>query len=365
LLIIVVLGLVSLRLDAPVAANQVVGNAYFLSSGMIDATNTQGLNDGIQLDLSGISVPMIGKSYYVWLLPDLAHPEGPSLLMGTLGVSQGNAHLQYWDPSHADLLGFMSRLLITEESSSIPPDTPSPDRGTWRYTAEIPQQANPEDMMHLSLLDHLRHLLVSQPDLESLGLHGGLAIWFLQDVRKVLEWANAARGTGQPQNPDLMHRHFIRILEYLDGIAFAQSHDLPPGAGILVDPLAGQIGLLALDPQASPPGYTSHIGMHLAGLIASPGATAAQRTLAGRLDDAMTVVKGELEQARKDAIQLVNTPEESLGDPQSVYALDDLVEQTNDAYVGRNNPQTGNREGGAILIVDQLRHLATFQISPV
>jgi hypothetical protein len=332
---------------------------------MIDATNTKGMNDGLQIDLLHLDAPHPGMQYYGWLLSDLDKFEGVPVSLGPMLAQAGVAHVRFVDSGHTDLLAQASRFLITEESASLAPASPSSDRSTWRYYAALPQQPGQVSMdgMRLSFLDHLRHLLVDDPDLASLSAHGGLAFWATENTRKILEWANAARGTGVPQSPDLMHRLFIRILDYLDGTSSVQQ-DLPAHTPFLADQLGGHFGLLTLDANASPAGYLQEIAMHLEGMVSCPGATDSERTLAGKLDTALSQTRNSLNQARQDSIKLVNTPEDQLQSPESTDLLDDLVLQANNAYIGLYDPQTGNRTQGITWITDQLQYLATFEVKP-
>jgi hypothetical protein len=216
-------------------------------------------------------------------------------------------------------------------------------------------------MTHLSFLDHLRHLLVEDPDMANLGAHGGISLWTKDNIRKVLEWANAARGIGVPQNPDIMHRQFIRILDYLDGATYVKQ-DLPAKSPFLVDQVGGHFGLLTIHPNADPPGYLQEMAMHLEEMVSSPGTTSSERTLAEQIDAALSQVQANLDQARQDAIKLVNIPEGQLQSAASTNLLDDLVEQVNNSYTGLYDPQTGARTQGITWVCDQLQHLATYEV---
>src|SRR5205807_5197673 len=58
----------------PVAANPVVGQAFFVSSGQLNPDSAQGIADQLQLNLQNIPAPQTGKGYYAWLLAD-RHPK--------------------------------------------------------------------------------------------------------------------------------------------------------------------------------------------------------------------------------------------------------------------------------------------------
>src|SRR5579864_3226873 len=73
----------------PVVSNA-VGEVIFLNSGQLDAQNSQGVDDEVQISLHGIQNPSPGKSYYAWLKNTPLTGEGASILLGTLNVNQGN-----------------------------------------------------------------------------------------------------------------------------------------------------------------------------------------------------------------------------------------------------------------------------------
>jgi hypothetical protein len=88
-----------------------------------------------------------------------------------------------------------------------------------------------------------------------------------------------------------MHRHFIRILEYLDGLSYVQN-DVPIDTPVLVNERIARVSLLEFNVQhQEPPGFLYHIGLHLQGMVDSPGATAAQKRLAIQIDTAINKVQ--------------------------------------------------------------------------
>ncbi len=344
------------------ALSPLFGTAHFTSTGLMDTTNSTGIDDGIQVDLSHLTPTASGKSYYGWLLPDKGQVDANPIFLGKLPVQQGVVHFKYVSSSNTNLLAHTSRFLVTEENADLPPGTVA-DRTAWHYYAEIPQVQSPNTAAsNLSLLDLLRHLLVSDPKLLNVSLHGGLNIWLLQNSRKVLEWATAARGTGQPQGPQLMHRHFVRILDYLDGTAFVQ-RDVPDGTPIISDPTIARIALLTSDPgHQDPPGYVDAITHYLHDLLDAPGITAPQRTLITTALTALTMVKANLEQVHQDAKKLVQMNNTQLLDVTTVPLLDDLVAHANSAYVGQSDVNTGARQDGTISIYDTIQSLASFHV---
>jgi hypothetical protein len=171
-----------------VTRTTIVGRVFFTSSGQLDPTSSQGLNDVLHIDLHGLTPAAPGKSDYAWLLPENTHEEQKPMLLGKLPILRGSAQLTSASPDHADLLATYSRFLVTEQAASEEPSAPSLDSATWRYAGGIADTPTPGDENHYSLLSHLRHLLAKDPTIESLGLSGGLDIWLYRNGGKILEW---------------------------------------------------------------------------------------------------------------------------------------------------------------------------------
>jgi hypothetical protein len=160
----------------PVTAATLVGRVFFTSSGQLDPTSSQGLNDVVHVDLSDLMPPATGKSDYAWLLPDTSHNELQPVLLGTLQIHKGSAQLTYTSPTHTNVLATYSHFLVTEQAANEEPIIPSLDPATWRYAGSIADTSTAGDANHYSLLSHLRHLLAKDPTLAGIGLSGGLDI---------------------------------------------------------------------------------------------------------------------------------------------------------------------------------------------
>jgi serine/threonine protein kinase len=357
----------------PINTNQVVGHAYFTNSGQLNPDNSQGINDGIVLTLHNIPDPPAGKAYYAWLLGDKVYSEPLTTALGRLTINQGNVSLSYTDTKrHSNLLAYESRLLITEEDGLTTPVSFSPDTKAWAYYAQLSQAASPQDKLHFSMLDHLRHLLSDSPELTVRGLRGGLDMWFLRSTQKILEWANAARDDWRT-NPDLLHRQVIRILDYIDGASYVQQDAPAVGGALLVNPHDAQIALLGPQPGEQdppgyayngevPPGYVYVVSSHLAGAVLSPDATAEQRALAAKIHVEIDTVKTQLERVHQDAKQLVTMNATQQAQSSTLSLLDDMVTQTQYAYTGQPDPQTGEQKGGVIWICNNIQRMAQFDI---
>ncbi len=350
----------------PGKAASIVGRVLFTSSGQLDPTSSEGLNDVVHLDLGGLTPPALGKSDYAWLLPDVSHNEQQPVLLGRLQILRGSAQLTYTSLEHANVLATYSRFLVTEQAANEEPIVPSLDPATWRYAGSIPDTPTPDDANHYSLLSHLRHLLAKDPTIERIGLSGGLDIWLYRNTGKILEWSSAARDdwAGGQASLALMRRQVDRVLDYLDGAAFVW-RDVPPDTPLLVDPKAGRIGLLEFDQGQNPPGYLAHIDLHLVGYSHSPGVTADQKRLATRIDAMLIAVTALLWKVHADAAQLSKMSDTALLTPQALSLLNDMYTNANDAFVGQPDPATGSVQGGITQIHDELQRLSTIQVSTI
>ena len=351
----------------------ILGHAFFISSGQASETNNQGITDELQIDLSNVADPAMGKSYYGWLEPDMNNTIGVPVLLGRLPVTNGTIRDLYRDPHHTNLLATTSRFLITEEDAAVLPHIPSPDLSTWRYYSQFPQPTGPMNvsptssndmgsMENLGVVDHLRHLLSEAPELKAVGLPGGLDTWFFRNTEKVLEWSVSARDDWQVRDFSLLHRHIVRILDYLDGLSFVQND--APHEPVYVNKVNAEIGLLDVDPQASMHGFLYTIDFHLNALIQSSGSTPDQRKLAIKIDTAVKNVEQWLISVRKNAQQLEPMSSTQLAQPTTRdNLLDIMADEALSAFAGRIDPDTGSVEEGVIQIHYNIQRLATFDIT--
>lgn len=365
-LIIVLVNVFRPKPPAPVP-NPIVGNAYFTSSELFDYNGTKGANDGINVILNNLTAPHTDKSYYVWLLPDVQAGEANTIPMGKLSDIQNNiATLSYVSPTHNNLLALGSRILITEESSAVPPSTPTTDKSMWRYYSEIPQGNSPGmqmggnsgsmNMAGGTQLDHLRHLLYQDPNLQNkdlnINLQGGVAFWFHQNLQRVMIQAKDARDKG---NATTTKNAAIKILDYIDGTKYV-SRDVPPKTKLLVDGKIARIALLTLDSEhENPAGFDRLMGHHLTGLIEAPDVTPDEKQQINQVNTALNRIVDRLGQIHTDASKLVANPNDT-------NSLNDLYTQSTNAYYGQFDPATGDRTGGAIWLYDHIQHLSSFTV---
>jgi serine/threonine protein kinase len=356
------------------------GQAFFLSTGQIDPHTAQGIADQLQIDLHNIPDPQAGKSFYAWLLADRRPtaakdlPQPPPLftlpfLLGRLTVSNGNVSFFYKGTAqHDDLFTISSRLLITEEDTNGTPRGPATDRSAWLYYAEIPQ--TPYGALHLSALDHIRHLFYKETVVDVLALAGGLDNWLYKNTEKVMEWSISARDDYHTQvsDPTTIHNLFVSILDYLDGSP--NVHIDVPGGPVVADSTISQVALLTVDPAQgkdlvhNPPGYLDHIQLHLKGVVDAPDATPQMSVLASKIIHELNNTTVWLKKVRADAQQLVKMDAVQLSLPATQTMLDDMLANATYAYIGQLNPSTNQVVPGVLQVHYDIQHLATLTITP-
>lgn len=347
----------------------IVGEAEYASSGQVSENSSQGIADKVVADFTGIPNPAPHKSYYVWLLSDKKLGDPRSILLGTLQVNQGQAHLAYaGDAQHTNLLLITSRVLVTEEDAAMPPIAPTLDTTAWRFYGEIPSDPinGPNNPQHYSYMDHLRHLLAADPTLDELELQGGLNNWLYQNTSKVFEWAGSTRGQWEEtKDTGYVRRQAMRILEYLDGTTFLYQ-DLPKNTPLLVNERLARIGLLAVNgPNQDPPSYLAHVDKHLNGLLQANTVTPVVRKQANDLISAMNNVEFWLTQVRRDAQQIMKMSDDQLRQPGTLTVLDDMIANANAAYAGQLDPSTNTTRQGIMWVHDHMQALARIDITQV
>lgn len=193
-----------------------------------------------------------------------------------------------------------------------------------------------------------------------MGLPGGLDIWLFRNTEKVLEWSVGARDDWQTGNFPLLHRHIVRILDYLDGLSFVQRD--APGEPVLVTPINAKVGLLDVDPSTHR-SFLYQTDVYLNAVIQSPSSTPDQRRLAIQIDNAVKNVEVWLASVRKYAQQL-----EPMSPAQLAQAttrdtlLNPMANDALSAFGGRIDPITGSVQDGVRQIHGDIQRLATLDI---
>jgi len=348
-----------------VGTSPIVGHAYFRSSGLISNSSTNGLNDELQLVLSNIPAPAINESYYLWLLSDASIKPTTSISLGRVTVNNGRINFIFTTPEHRNLIATTSRLLITEESSNPAPQEFSRDSHRWRYYAEIPQRTPSPGAPKLGSIRYLRFLVYESNKMIAQGIHGGSATLIVRNTQKVFEWAGSARDDWALQQYDLIHRHFIRILDYVDGSAFV-SADLPPGTPLLTDPQLTQNGLATIVPGENPESYLPRAAFSILSFVeAAPNLSPEKHQLGIQAEHDIRVnIDEHLHLVRAYAKQLVAMDSTQLAQKSTLPLLDSMLEQARIAYSGEYDPTVDRFLGGALNDYNDIQLLASYDIAP-
>jgi hypothetical protein len=344
-----------------------VGRVAFLSSNQLSQNSSQGIADRVLVDLSNIPAAAPQKNYYAWLLGDKSQGDGKSLLLGPLQVNSGRAHLLYnGDGQHTNLLMLYSRFLVTQEDATVTPISPTPDFAAWRFYGEISQVPinSPANVKHYSFLDHLRHLLAADPAMEEMELPGGLNTWLDRNASTVQDSATSMRAPWEDnRDTAFVRKQAATLLAYLDGISYVQ-RDVPTSMLPMLNDRLARIGLLQVGgPNQDPPGYINHVISHLSGLLQSPGATPQLRTTAAGIVTALNNVDFWLTQLRHDAQNIMKMSDAQLRNYATLTTINDMIDNAQNAYVGQQDPATGQMRQGINWIHDQVQRLAALNVT--
>jgi hypothetical protein len=291
--------------------------------------------------------------------------------LGALHLSGGAATLSYTDPQHANLIGQFSRFLITEEPASPAPISPSLDKMTWRYYAEIPQGTLIKDcagvaITQLSVLCHLRHLLSGDPDLAKVHLQGGLNFWLLNNVKELVKWTQEAVDHNAAE--DVRHK-LVNILYILNGPVCLQRslQKAAPGEDNVIDdntlPTIAAIPLMDCPLTPNVPGYVTHIDNHLNAMLQSPGVSSAQSTLALQINPELNTIAGWLNEVEADAQQLVAMNDTQLVQPAAQNLRSAMNLQATQVLSGGTNTSTGSLQQGVQGVTAQIQQLARLNVT--
>ncbi|GAC1426671.1 MAG: hypothetical protein NVS4B1_15260 [Ktedonobacteraceae bacterium] len=339
----------------PVATTR-VGQVFFLTS-----QNTTGAFDEAQITLHGLQNAPSDKSYYAWLV---IHDDSIEHVHWSLTVQNGTlSSPTYVHPQHHNLLtSFPYLFLITLQSVNA--TVPSFIANDDLYYAVIPQTKSKSD--NFSVVDHLNHLLTSDPNLERLGLQNGLRYWLLANTQALLQEANGANDAQQNKQVLALRQHLINMLYYLRGSTCAplDARSVPQGTPTTPDAKTApgvKVSLLDCPQNTLLSSLLTHSELHVRGIIQAPGATPTQITLAPQIQTNLVQVRTWLMQLyQQDILHLLSLSDSQLLQPSEQSFFDDMKTVSNEVY----NGQTSTSKTGMVHISNDLQHLATFDIMP-
>ncbi len=340
---------------APPVSTARVGQVLFLSS-------QNGVLDEAQVTLQGIPDAPTGRNYYAWL-----NVPGENVLpvQWPLTIQKGvSSSSPYVNAQHRNLLGFPTPdiFLITLQNADT--SVPSFDPNDDLYYATIPQKTAEVEGYTYSVVDHLNHLLTSDPGLEAIGMHYGLRYWLLANTKALVQEVNAANSDRQNSNSPALRQDLVNILYYLEGDTCAPSalHNVPQGTPTTPDATIApnvKASLLNCPQNTSISGLLTHTELHIRSIVQAPGATPTQITLAPQIQTNLAQVTTWLEQLyEQDILHLLALSDSQLLQPSAQSFFDDMKTLSNEVY----NGQTPTAKIGMVQMSNDLEHLATFDI---
>jgi hypothetical protein len=338
------------------------GTLTFIDSAQYNANMTLGSSDMALLSLHDLPTPDARMVYVGWLMPDKVNDEAEPLLLGKLSLSAGKGTIPYSSSGNTNLLEKYSGVCITEQPANDTPSLPSLDLKTCLWSGWLPNIPTPGDSKQFTLLSHLRHLLAADPVLQRNDIQGGLVTWMMRNVGKVEEWSSAAQGSWEDGDTGLVHKHLIRILDYLDGQTYV-GLDIQENPHWLVDS-GGKLGLLSYSQNQNqdPPGYLQHVDTHLKGIMVSPGHTDQQVRVANQANSLIRKMIGSMQQVYKDALQLVKLTDAQLHQPETLATLNEMARLTKVVEGGGRDTTTGEYNEGVTWLSAQIQQLATISL---
>ncbi len=288
-------------------AGGMVGQVFFQDDAL-------GHEDVLRLELKNVTPPPQGKMYVAWL-QDSTHQLLP---LGALSVHHGAISFVYpGDTQHTNLLSLVQGVVVTQENRGALPST---SRGRIIFQAQFDS---------VSFL-YIKNILYATPNFPS---NQGVASGLLEVIKSLNDKAGSIVDTLQnsPHDYTLARRQAIRIIELVDGTAYAMSSgDLPAH---LPSQLGTPVGLLT---SPTRPGYIDTLAAQLDTLRAATGSNTLLRQHIQNVRNAMSDLQDWVQKIRAYDVQLVKAAD--LSNPAIIGVALQLKRLAADSYTGRTIP---------------------------
>ncbi len=338
----------------PVTPNTSVGEVSFFSSAADNSQNSSILDDELQISLSNIAPPAQGKSYYGWLLSDETQNPPRWLAVGQLPFENGTINRHYFhDLRHTNLLALYSQFFITEEATNSNPTSPSLDKHTWDYYAELPQIS--DNGTNQGILTYIRNLLV-QADTDN--IKTGIDTQFLRNTYQVSLSASTARTAWYNKDVHALHTQLITILDYMDSVQLIQQD--APNTPLLVDQSLIQLPLCQLTSTQSATSLIARSERLLNRLLEAPGITPEMTTLTNDALGGLSNVQDHLQKVYTNVMSLMKMSDAQLLSNNGLTTLNAMEEEANQAY--NQVDSTYQSQGGALWIHTRIQNMATLEV---
>jgi hypothetical protein len=272
-----------------------------------------GHDDLLRIEMQGVPPAPQGKSYSAW-----AQESGQRFLpLGPLTMNNGSVSFLYTNnTTHTNLLSLVQGVIVTQEDDGSTRSTPS---GATLYQARFDTTSLP----------YIRDILYATPDLPA---HSSVVNSMFESIKSMNDKSGSIADSLQVTHAyDLAIRQAIRIIEMVDGTAYARSSgDLPARYPSLLEV---PIGLIS---SSTHTGYIDILARQLDNL--QPLA-AKNPTLEGHVQNvryAVTDLKDWLQQVHNYDIQLLHA--RSLSNAMALGSALQLKQFAADAYTGRTIP---------------------------
>ncbi|HTK10395.1 MAG TPA: serine/threonine-protein kinase [Ktedonobacteraceae bacterium] len=304
-----------------------------------------GHNDVLRMDIKNVASPASGKTYFAWYqdTSKKIHPLGPLI------ISDGNATLLYGgDAKHTNLLPIVQDIFITAEDAGPQGASPTQarvyqaffDPGTFPAIKRLLTQ-NATFPHDASVISGLFETIKSMND-------------------KAGSIVDSLSNTG---DTNLAKRQATRIIEMLDGTAYAQSSgDLPKQ---YPSQLPTKIGLLSTPQQ---PGYLDTLSKQLDQVASAAGGDQAILQHVQNTRYAIKDLQSWLQTIRSNDVQILKA-----ANPKSATIVADALQIKQlaaDAYTGHTIPPNASPlpiagSAGAAQAYTECQYMATLELRPV
>ena len=332
---VTVAGLLYTNKQQTAAANS-VPQAFFQ-----DDAQGQGMDDQLRVNLPNAGAPPSGQVYFAWMRTTA----GKAVSLGPLTMQNQDATLLYQgDDGHTDLLTEVLGIEITLENAGSTPKNPS---GQMVYQGSFDTR----------LLTDLKNVLYITPHLpgQQSSVRG-----LLSAIQSINEKAGSVVDSLHT-DPALAHRQAVRIIEIVDGTAFARSNgDLPANVQALLNT---PMGLVSSPGQ---PGYLDALDTSLTQLKQDAGNDNTSllqhlQNVQNSTEDLHSWVKT----IHDNAVNILNM--QDLNTPAADSAALQLQRTAADSYTGRTippnqGPQPTPGSAGAYQAYVEAQYMATLTL---
>jgi serine/threonine protein kinase len=277
-----------------------------------DDAQGQGMDDQLRVNLPNAGAPPSGQVYFAWIRTTA----GKTMPLGPLTMQNQDATLLYQgDAGHTDLLTEVQGILVTLENAGSTPKSPT---GQSVYQGSFDTK----------VLTDLKNVLYVTPHLpgQQSSVRG-----LLSAIQSINEKAGSIVDSLHT-DPALVHRQAVRIIEIVDGTAYARSNgDLPADVQAQLNTPMGLVS------SPSQPGYLDALDTSLTQLKQDAGNnnTSLLQHLQN-VQNSTTDLHSWVKTIHDNAVKILNM--QDLNTPAADSTALQLQRTAADAYTGRTIP---------------------------